>query len=106
MSQERFNIVQTISYSSLSDFNYCPKYYQLVNIKRLKPFKNSPDTLFGTLIHNGVQSTLNGEKTEKEAEEFFYKRWKKLNSLYKLDEKYKGYLEVGSKIILYTKRIP
>ncbi len=44
--EERFKIVETISYSSLSDLNFCPKYYELVNIKRLKPWKNTPDTLF------------------------------------------------------------
>jgi hypothetical protein len=41
MSEE----IYTISYSGLADWNFCPQYYYLVHVKRIKPWKNTEDTI-------------------------------------------------------------
>lgn len=73
----------TISYSALNDWHYCPYFYLLADIKRLKPWKNSADTIFGTYIHSAVQDVLSDIKTVEEATKVFNRKWKKLCGLYK-----------------------
>lgn len=76
-------IPNTISYSALSDHHYCPFYYLLADIHRLKPWKNSPDTIFGTYIHKAVQDVLSGVMSAEDAVKLFSRKWKKLCGLYK-----------------------
>lgn len=83
--------------------NCVGKYYELVNIKRLKPWKNSPDTLFGTLIHNSVQDVLSDKRTAEEASAHLKKVWGRLFTLFKLDPKFKNHGAIGEKITLYIK---
>jgi len=81
-------IPETISYSALSDWSLCPQYYYLSNVLRLRPYKNTPDTFFGTLIHRYVQGILKGElEAEKSCKEF-ERKWGKLCRLFKLEEKW------------------
>lgn len=74
---------KTISYSALTNFQLCPHYYYLTDIKRLKPWKNSPDTIFGTCIHKAVQDVLSDVMSVDEAIKTFNKKWNKLCKLYK-----------------------
>lgn len=74
---------KSISYSALSDWHLCPFYYYLVNIKKLKPWKNNPDTVLGTYIHNAVQDVLMETVSVEDAIKKFNKKWNKLCKLYK-----------------------
>lgn len=77
------NTPTTISFSSLSNHDYCPHYYLLVDILRLKPWKNSPDTIFGTYIHKAVQDVLSDVITEEVAVKQFERKWKVFSKIYK-----------------------
>lgn len=74
---------KTISFSALTDHQYCPYFYLLADINRLKPWKNTPDTIFGTYIHKAVQDVLSESCTSEEAIKLFNRKWKKLCGLYK-----------------------
>jgi len=74
---------KTISYSALTDWHLCPFYYFLADIKRLKPWKNSPDTIFGTYVHKAVQDVLSGVMSVDDAIKLFNRKWKRLCGLYK-----------------------
>jgi len=95
-------LIEKISYSSLSDFHYCGRFFKLTHIDKLNPKKSTPDTHFGTLVHRYCQSVLNESLQPKEASEKFLKIWNKLFSMFKIEEKYKHYGTVGEKIILYV----
>ena len=47
-----------LSYSSIKDFNFCPFYYKLTRIDKLKPFKGNIFTAFGTAVHSASEQTL------------------------------------------------
>ena len=83
---EKLPIVNTISYSGLSDWQLCSFYYKLVNIDRLKPWKNTVDTVFGQYVHKGCQDILQDKITIKAATKDFERKWKKFCGIYKLDD--------------------
>lgn len=97
-------INNTISYSSTSDFSHCPKYYELVHILRLKPWRNSPDTIFGTYIHSAVQDVIANQDNPDavpKAITLFERKWKTFSKLYKkfLDKDDLEITPAGRKII-------
>jgi hypothetical protein len=112
--------VKVISYSALSNFQHCPWYYKLVNIERLAPFQNTVYTHWGTLIHKYIQLALqwsfgeapnlapdtvyerHPEMGDRWAMDYAFelsKRWLRFCSLYKQDEKVKGWHKPGFKAI-------
>jgi len=74
---------KTISYSALVDWHLCPHYYLLADIKRLKLWTNTSDTIFGGYIHTAVQDVLSDIMSVEDAIKRFNRRWKKLCGLYK-----------------------
>ena len=76
-------VPKTISFSSRSNFEQCSYYYLLVDILRLKPWKNSPDTLFGTYIHSAVQDVISEKSTVEDASKLFSRKWKIFSKLYR-----------------------
>ena len=47
-----------ISYSQLSSFETCPKQWYLTYVKNLAPYKPSIHAVFGTAMHETIQSWL------------------------------------------------
>lgn len=74
---------KTISYSALSNWDTCTFYYLLVDIHRLKPWTNSPDTIFGTYIHKAVQDVLSDVMSAEDALKLFNRKWKKFSGIFK-----------------------
>lgn len=104
MSEEtRFKIIEKISYSSLVDFSYCGKYYENVHLKKLKTFKGSIDTHFGTLLHEYVQKVLLNKLEVSYAAKRFQEIWDRYCKWHRIDDKYKAWARVGEKIIQYIK---
>ena len=101
MQNPRFLVAKSISYSGLVNYEHCPRYYENVNLKLLKPDKNSPDMAFGTLIHKYTQDVLEGKLEALIASVKFTKTWNRFDKFYKLDKKYKDFSLIGEKIILY-----
>lgn len=98
MSSPLLPIVKTISYSALSDWNLCPYYYFLADVKRLKTFKNTSDTIFGTMMHQYCQDILEDKISTEAAISHFKRKWKKFCSLFK--EKNFAHYEQGGENIL------
>jgi hypothetical protein len=93
-------IVETISYSGLSNFELCPKYFELVNVKKLRKEKSSEEMAFGTLSHKYIQAILLDAITPENAVVRAAKTWKRLCSLYKItDIKYLNYTFLFEKIL-------
>ncbi len=97
---ERFP-VDRLSYSSLSNFHHCPKYFELVNVNKLKT-KGTPHTAFGTLLHRYIQETLTKEELIPEAVKNFERIWTRFCKFYKLEEKFIKLLPVAIKAIYYA----
>lgn len=76
-------IPKTISFSSRSNFELCSRYYLLVDILKLKPWSNSPDTIFGTYIHSAVQDVISDKITTDSASSLFRRKWKIFSKIYK-----------------------
>lgn len=97
-------IPKTISFSSRSNFELCSYYYLLVDIMRLKPWRNSPDTIFGTYIHAAVQDVIANQDNPDavpKAITLFERKWKTFSKLYKkfLDKSDLEITPAGRKII-------
>lgn len=100
------NVIQekeNISYSSLTNFDSCPRLYKLANKDKLSKKSKTPETSFGTLIHFYSQAILCNLVDGKEASEKFYKTWKRFCKFYKLDKKFEDLTEPGMQIIGSTK---
>lgn len=91
-------ILDRVSYSSLTDFNYCPKFFELNNIKRLKPPSHSVDTHFGTLLHNTIQNVLGGKIEASKASMRLVKTWTRYCRWFKQDAVLK-YSTIGKSIV-------
>jgi hypothetical protein len=98
---ERFPIVKTISFSSLSNFHHCPKYYELVNVKKFKT-KGTPATAFGTLLHKHIQEVLNNEHLIPASSLKFKRVWERFCRLYQITDKYKDLFPVAEKVLYYV----
>jgi len=98
---QRFKIIpERISYSALVNFHHCGRYYENINLKKIKPRINTPDMAFGTLSHRGTQDVLMAKMSALESSEKFKKIWNRFDKFWKLDSKYKNYNTVGQKVIL------
>jgi hypothetical protein len=96
---ERFPISR-ISYSALSNFNYCPKYFELVNVKKFKT-KGSPQMAFGTLLHRYTQEVLNNPHLVENATLNFKKIWARFCQFWKLEKKFSDLFPIAEKVIYY-----
>ena len=47
-----------LSFSSIKDFNFCPFYYKLTRVDKLRPFKGNIFTAFGTAVHSASEQIL------------------------------------------------
>ena len=94
--------LKVISYSSLSDWQYCPHYFKLTAIDKLKPFEKTVYSHWGTLIHKYMQNVLLEKLTAEEACNKLRRTWSKFCKLYG-EEGSIGWSESGSKAILSIK---
>jgi len=76
-------IVNNISYSSLVNWQYCPKYYELVNIKRIPSISGKIYIHWGHLIHQYIQDTLLGNISPEDGCKRLRRTWRKFCNLYK-----------------------
>ena len=60
-----------ISFSELKNWSKCPFYHKLVNIEKLKGFKGSEHTAFGTAVHEVYEKRVLGQIKEGEEERIF-----------------------------------
>lgn len=100
---ERFPILEHVSYSSLNDLEYCPKYFELMDLKKIVDKQNTPETSYGTLLHKYIQLVLQDKIEVKKAIDKFGKTWDRYCSTYKIDNKYKPLTSVGQKVIPFIK---
>ena len=47
-----------LSFSAIKDFSFCPHYYKLSRVEKLKPFTGNIYTAFGTAIHSTCEEML------------------------------------------------
>jgi len=91
-----------LSFSSIKDFNFCPFYYKLTRIEKLKPFKGNIYTAFGTAVHSVCEQMLLRRGGRFDSTSYFKKELDREISL--LEEEIspsqkKEFLESGLKII-------
>ena len=60
-----------ISFSELKNWVKCPFYHKLVNIEKIKGFKGSEHTAFGTAIHDVYEKSVLGQIKSGEEEKIF-----------------------------------
>ena len=61
-----------LSFSAVKDFDFCPNYYKLSRVDKIKPFTGNIYTAFGTAIHSTCEEMLLKNFKIKE-EEYFYR---------------------------------
>ena len=76
-------IVNNISYSHLVDYDRCDWLYKLKHIEHLPDFTNSPETIYGTYIHEAIQDVLSGKIDFPSATKAFLRKWNKFCGIYK-----------------------
>jgi len=70
-----------LSFSSIKDFNFCPFYYKLTRIDKLKPFKGNIFTAFGTAVHSVCEQMLLRQEKRFDYPSFFKREMNKEISL-------------------------
>jgi hypothetical protein len=71
-----------LSFSSIKDFNFCPFYYKLTRIEKLKPFNGNIYTAFGTAIHSACEQILKKRGSKFDPMPYFSKEFdKEISSL-------------------------
>ena len=83
MESQICELIKTISYSSLEDWRYCPYYYKLRYLDKLKPFTNNLWTHFGKLVHRHLQNVLIEKEEPHESADRFLKIWNRFCRFYK-----------------------
>ena len=71
-----------LSFSAVKDFSFCPYYYKLSRVEKIKPFTGNLYTAFGTAIHSTCEEMLLKNFNIKQNEYFyrqFYLELKKLD---------------------------
>ena len=63
-----------LSFSAVKDYNFCPHYYKLSRVDKLKPFTGNIYTAFGTAVHSTCEEMLLKNFNIKH-EEFFYRQF-------------------------------
>jgi len=75
-------IINTISFSALSNWQYCTWYFLLKNVKKIEPFEETIYSHWGTLIHRYLQLVLSGKMTPQKAGKNFTRTWIKFCKIY------------------------
>ena len=70
-----------LSYSSIKDFNFCPHYYKLTRIDKLRPFKGNKYTAFGTAVHSVCETLIKNDFRNTKIKSDFSKEFDKEISL-------------------------
>jgi hypothetical protein len=97
-------IINNISFSGASSFYFCPHFYKLTEIDRMKKDGATVYTAWGTLLHSYVQGVLLGKFTKEDAVKKLTRTWKKFCGLYKQKE-VEGWCIPASKALLEIKDI-
>lgn len=63
-----------LSFSAVKDFDFCPHYYKLSRVDKIKPFTGNIYTAFGTAIHSTCEEMLLKNFKIKE-NDFFYRQF-------------------------------
>ena len=82
---EQVSQLKTISFSALQDYEHCPHYYYLCNIKKLRKFTQNIFTIYGKLLHRCVQDVLMKGLDPVIVSQKFDKVWTRFCGLYKKD---------------------
>ena len=77
--------LKNISFSSVSSYYFCPRFFKLAQIEKLRT-GNSVHTIYGKLLHKYIQDVLTCKITPSKASQEIGKTWKKFCKLYKLKE--------------------
>ena len=72
-----------VSFSAIKDYKFCPHYYNLTRVKKIKKFTGNIYTAFGTAIHSVCENVLLKFNDENSVS-FFKKEFKK--EVLKLDQ--------------------
>jgi len=91
-----------LSFSSIKDFKFCPYYYKLTRIEKLKPFKGNIYTAFGTAIHSTCEQMLLKRNHKFDSHSHIEKEFKKEVSLLEeeVSEKdFNDFLQSGFRIV-------
>jgi len=75
-------IPSTISYSAMTMFNDCPRLYYINYILGLYKFDDSPDTIFGSVIHKYCQGIISDTYQTEDAVKLYLRTWKKFVGIY------------------------
>lgn len=77
--------VDRVSYSTLSDWQYCTNYFKLSHIDGLKPYESTVWTAYGGLVHKYVQNVLQDIIDVEYAQTRFVRTWDKFCGMYRKD---------------------
>jgi ATP-dependent helicase/DNAse subunit B len=83
LEKQIHELIKTISFSSLQDYKFCPYFYNLSHVQKLKPFISNVWTHYGTILHRSVQAVLMNKVEPNVAAKRFDRFWTKFCGLYK-----------------------
>ena len=94
-----------LSFSAVKDFSFCPHFYKLSRVDKLKPFTGNIYTAFGTPIHSTCEEMLLKDFDIKHENYFYRQLYIELNKLDKEvrkeydDVTMEQFVEQGNKIL-------
>ena len=94
-----------LSFSAVKDFSFCPHFYKLSRVDKLKPFTGNIYTAFGTAIHSTCEEMLLKDFDIKHENYFYRQFYIELNKLDKEvledydDVTVEQFVEQGNKIL-------
>ncbi len=100
--------VNKLSFSSITDLDDCRFRFKLKEIDKIYTFKLSIDTLFGKLIHSGVQNILQKDENPSIEIKVFNRKWRLFFKLYKkfIDkQKFVEFYKAGLNILKNCKEL-
>lgn len=92
--------LEVISYSSLSDWQYCSHYFKLKHILKKLPDESTPYKYWGTLIHRHLQKAL---ETGDGDFKTLIKTWIRFCRFYKLPDS--GWVRSGAKAVVNIQKL-
>ena len=96
--------MQHISFSELKNWAKCAFYHKLVNIQKIKGFRGSEHTAFGTAVHEVYEKSVLGEIKKGQEEKIFEQSFieeieKLLCDNIELDESLLNDMEIQGKML-------
>lgn len=95
----------TISFSSLSDFHYCPHFYKLSNIDKLRVFVKNNYSYWGSIAHKYVQLVVLDKISPEDATKKIQRTWDKYCGIFKQEEEVRSWHLNSWKILSEMKSI-